>query len=257
VLNLGNVPWIANAIEWLDSTFDINLAQIRTWVAEGSRELLQSLASAGGRVFIGAIGTVVGFMLMVFMLFFFIRDGEEMMSALRELIPMARGYKSRLFEHLAAVTRAMVYGTGLVALIQGALVAIAFVIVGLPSSIVFGTIAALASLLPFGGSAIVWLPAAIALAGQQRWGAAIFVLVWGALLVSLVDNFVRPLLVSKQANVGTLTVFIGVLGGIAAFGAIGLFIGPVVLALCIALIRFVRDLRRAEEAKLEGGGGPP
>jgi predicted PurR-regulated permease PerM len=70
--------------------------------------------------------------------------------------------------------------------------------------------------------------------------------IWGALLVSLVDNVVRPMLVSGRASVGTLTVFIGVLGGIAAFGAIGLFLGPVVLALIIALIRFTLDVRRAE-----------
>jgi len=258
VLNLMNVPLISEALAWLDSTFDINLAQVRGWIVEATRELLQSLASMGGRVFVGAIGTVVGFMLMVFMLFFFIRDGGEMLFGLRDLIPMSSSYKNKLFDDLAAVARAMVFGTGLVALIQGALVGIAFAIVGLPSPIVFGTLAALASLLPFGGSAIVWLPGALALAGQQHWWQAIFLFVWGALLVSLVDNIVRPLLVSKQANVGTLTVFIGVLGGLAAFGAIGLFLGPVVLALCISLIRFMREVRRAEAVNLgqDAGAGP-
>jgi predicted PurR-regulated permease PerM len=210
--------------------------------------LLQSLASLGGRVFMGAIGTVVGFVLMVFMLFFFIRDGEEMMSTARELIPMSEVHKAKLFDHLASVTRAMVYGTGLTAILQGALVGIAFLIVGLPSPIVFGVIAALLGLLPFGGTAFVWGPAVLVLALQGRWGATIFMMIWGALLVSLVDNVVRPMLVSGRANVGTLTVFIGVLGGLAAFGAIGLFLGPVVLALIIALIRFMLEIRRAEKA---------
>ena len=145
--------------------------------------------------------------------------------------------------------RALVYGTGLTALIQGALVGIAFLIVGLPSALVFGVIAALAALLPFGGTALVWIPAAIVLAAQGRWGATIFMVLWGALLVSLVDNIVRPMLVSGRAPVGTLTVFVGVLGGIAAFGAIGLFLGPVVLALIIALLQFAIEQRRAEEAK--------
>jgi predicted PurR-regulated permease PerM len=88
------------------------------------------------------------------------------------------------------------------------------------------------------------------LAVQGRWGATIFMVIWGALLVSLVDNVVRPMLVSGRASVGTLTVFIGVLGGISAFGAIGLFLGPVVLALIIALIRFMLDVRRAEAAQI-------
>jgi predicted PurR-regulated permease PerM len=257
VLNLVNVPWIADVLAWIDSTFGVNFAQIRGWAVEASREMLQSLATMGGRVFVGAIGTVVGFMLMVFMLFFFIRDGEEMLLGLRDLIPMAGDYKKKLFDDLAAVARAMVYGTGLVALIQGALVGISFAIVGLPSPIVFGTLAALASLLPFGGSALVWLPGAIAMASRQQWWQAIFLFVWGALLVSLVDNIVRPLLVSKQAKVGTLTVFIGVLGGLASFGAIGLFLGPVVLALCISLVRFMRGVRRAEAKNLDDAGVGP
>ena len=248
VFDLANVPWASEALAWLDSTFDVNVAQVRGWMIEGSRQLLQWMASMGGRVFMGAVGTVIGFILMVFMLFFFIRDGEEMLRTLTELIPMASAYKARLFDHLAGVTRAMVYGTGLTALIQGALVGIAFLIAGLASPIVFAVLAALLALLPFGGTALVWGPAVFVLAAQDRWGMAIFMLVYGATLVSLVDNVVRPMLVSGRAAVGTLTVFIGVLGGIAAFGAIGLFLGPVVLALIIALIRFMRDIRRAEAA---------
>jgi predicted PurR-regulated permease PerM len=248
VLNLANVPWVRQGLDWLNDTLDVDLAQIQGWITQGSREALQSLASLGGRAFMGAVGTVVGFVLMEFMLFFFIRDGGEMISTMRELIPMAEAQKAKLFDHLAAVTRAMVYGTGLTALIQGTLVGIAFLIVDLPSPIVFGVIAALLGLLPFGGTALVWGPAALLLAIQGRWGATIFMLIWGTVLVSLVDNVVRPMLVSGRANVGTLTVFIGVLGGLAAFGAIGLFLGPVVLALIIALIRFRLEIRRAEKA---------
>lgn len=248
VLDLTNVPWIQTALVRLEDLVGVTAAQVRGWIEQGASESLQWLASFGGKVFLGAIGTMVGFVLMVFMLFFFIRDGEEMLATARELIPMASAYKARLFDHLAAVTRAMVLGTGLTALIQGTLVGIAFLIVGLPSPLVFGVIAVFASLLPFGGTALIWIPAAIVLAAQGRWGATIFMVIWGALLVSLVDNLVRPMLVSGRAKVGTLTVFIGVLGGLAAFGAIGLFLGPVVLALTIALIRFMLEVRRAEVA---------
>jgi predicted PurR-regulated permease PerM len=247
-LDFAQVPWIKSGLSWLERTFDVNTAQVRGWTAQGMQQILQWLASMGGRVFVGAIGTVVGFVLMEFMLFFFVRDGKEMLRTARDLIPMPRAYKDRLFDHLSAVTRAMVYGTGLTALIQGTLVGIAFLIAGLPSPLVFGVIATLAGLLPFGGTAIVWVPATIVLAAQGEWGWAIFMLVWGTLLVSLVDNFVRPWLVSGRADVGTLTVFIGVLGGLAAFGAIGLFLGPVILALIIALIRFTLDMRRNEVA---------
>jgi predicted PurR-regulated permease PerM len=249
VFDLTKVPWIADTLSWLDASFGINVAQVRGYVIQGSRAVLQSLASLGGKVFLGAVGTVFGFVLMVFLLYFIIRDGAGMWRTLRDLIPMTRQQKSKLFDHLAAVTRALVYGTGMTALIQGTLVGISFLIVGLPSALVFGVIAALAALLPFGGTALVWIPAAIVLAAQGRWWATLFMLIWGALLVSLVDNVVRPMLVSGRAPVSTLTVFIGVLGGISAFGAIGLFLGPVVLSLVIALLQFAIELRRSEPGR--------
>lgn len=245
------VPGAPEVLRWLENTFGINTAQVRGYAAEAARQTLQTIASLGGKVFLGAIGTVIGFALMLFVLFFFLRDGEQMINIGRDLIPMRERSKQRLVDHLSSVTRAVVYGSGMTALIQGALVGIAFMIVGLPSPLVFAVITALASLLPFAGSGIVWLPAAIVLATQQRWGAAIFMLIWGAGLVSLVDNFVRPWLVSGRAQVGTLTVFIGVLGGIAAFGTIGLVLGPVILALIIALLQFTIELRRVEDTTIE------
>jgi predicted PurR-regulated permease PerM len=127
--------------------------------------------------------------------------------------------------------------------VQGALVGIAFLITGLPSPVVFGVIASLLALLPAGGTALVWIPAVLVLLAQDRWGMAIVMLVIGV-FSSSVDNVLRPLLISGRAEVSTLTVFIGVLGGTAAFGPIGLFLGPVVLALIIALMRFAQDQRR-------------
>jgi predicted PurR-regulated permease PerM len=198
---------------------------------------------------LGALGTVADFVLTLFLLFFFVRDGAAMLNVGRRLIPMRAAQRDELFQHLDAVTRAVVIGTGLTALIQGTLVGIAFAIVRLPSPVVFGVIAALLALLPIGGTGLVWVPAAIVLAVQGKWWQAIFMMIWGALLVSLVDNFVRPLLISGRAPVATLTVFIGVLGGVATFGMIGLFLGPVTLALVIALLRFAVTVRRRKEGE--------
>ena len=122
------------------------------------------------------------------------------------------------------------------------LTAFGFAVTGLPSPIVFGVLAALFSLLPAGGTAFVWIPATLALAGMGRNGAALFMLAWGA-LISVSDNFLRPFLVSKQAHVSTLAVFIGVVGGAAAFGGVGLIVGPVLLTLVSALLRFIEEMR--------------
>jgi predicted PurR-regulated permease PerM len=155
--------------------------------------------------------------------------------------------KARLFSHLAAVTRAIVYGTGVTALVQGALVAIGFAVTGLPSPIVFGVLATLFALVPMAGTPIVWAPAVIVLALQGRWYAATFMLIWGGFVVTI-DNVLRPMLVSGRAQVRALTVFIGVLGGVAAFGPIGIFLGPLVLALAIALIDFALEGRQADRS---------
>ena len=241
----ADVPVLGPALAWLQDTMGVSLAQMREWAVEGARTVLRYLAELGRLALLGALGTVVGFVIMMFILFFAIRDGRATFAALRELVPMRPEERQRLFAHLAAVTRAMVYGTGVTALVQGILIAVGFAIVGLPSPIVFGVLAALFALVPLAGTPVVWVPAVIVLAVQERWYAAAFLLGWG-IFVTLIDNVLRPMLVSGRAQVGALTVFMGVLGGVAAFGPVGVFLGPLVLALFIALVRFALDMRSAQ-----------
>ena len=235
--DLESLPYIGPAVAWLQDTVGLSLAQIQAWSVEAAQALLKALANIGRAAFLGALGTLVGFVLMMFILFFAIRDGKRVADTARALIPVEEKDKARLFEHLGSVTRAMVYGTGVTAVVQGILIGIAFAIVGLPSPLVFGVLAALAALVPMAGTPVIWVPAAIVLAAQGRWGATLFIVLWGA-FVATIDNFLRPWLVAGKAEIGALTVFLGVLGGVSAFGPIGVFLGPLVLALAIALIRF-------------------
>jgi predicted PurR-regulated permease PerM len=245
ISDLTTMPVIGPALTWLQQSWGISLEQVQGYAMEGARTVLQFLASLGRGIFLGALGTAIGFILMMFILFFAIRDGQQILAVLRALIPASPQNKARLFNHLAGVTRAIVYGTGMTALTQGVLIAIGFAIAGLPSPIVFGVLAALFALVPMAGTPVVWVPAVLLLALQQRWGTAIFLLIWG-IAVSTLDNFLRPYLVAGRAQVGALTVFIGVLGGVSAFGPIGILLGPLVIALVIALIRFSLELRQAE-----------
>jgi len=240
---LVDMPIIGTALDWLRETFDIRTGQLQGWIAQAAQKLPPILAGLGGQLFLGAVNTVLAFIVMLFLLFFFVRDGATSVELVRDMIPMETSRREHLMTHIAVVTRAVVFGMGATAVVQGALVGVAFLITGLPSSLVFGVLAAFLALLPAGGTALVWIPAVFVLAGQDRWGMAIVMLVIG-ILSSSVDNVLRPLLISGRAEVGTLTVFIGVLGGAAAFGPIGLFLGPVVLALIIALLHFGRDQRR-------------
>ena len=179
---------------------------------------------------------------MLFLLFFFLHDGDTMLGRARLLIPLDDVRTDRLFQRLSAVTRAIVFGISLTALLQGVLIDVAFVITGLPSPVVFGVFAALLSMLPIGGSALVWAPATLWLFIDGHWGYGIFMLCWGSMLMAI-DNVVRPILISGRAKISTLAVFVGVMGGIPAFGAIGIIAGPVVLSLVLALIEFAEEMR--------------
>jgi predicted PurR-regulated permease PerM len=245
---LVDVPLVGPLLNWIRGTFGIRNSQIENLISQGANQIPGMLAGLGGQLFMGALNTLLGFVVMLFMLFFFVRDGHEMVIKARDLIPLEPVRRQQMIDHLASVTRAVVFGTGITILIQGAIVGLAFAVTGLSSPLVFGVLAAFLALLPFGGTAIVWLPALIYLAGNNDWGLATVMLIMG-IVSSSIDNVVRPLLISGRAEVGTLAIFIGVLGGAASFGAIGIFLGPVVLALIIALIDFSVELRRSELKK--------
>jgi predicted PurR-regulated permease PerM len=240
--DLQQFPWIARINVWLEAHAGISAEQIQSWLVSGTREVLTRAASMGGGFFLGALGSLLGFAIMLFLLFFFLRDGDAMVARARRLIPLDEERKGRLFRQLSGVTRAIVVGTSVTALLQGVLIGVGFTIAGLPSPVVFGVLAGLLSMLPVGGAAFVWGPAAIWLFIDGRWGYGIFMLGWGLLSAGL-DNVLRPMLISGRARISALAVFIGVLGGIPAFGSIGIIAGPVVLSLALALIEFAEEGR--------------
>jgi predicted PurR-regulated permease PerM len=240
--DLQQFPWIARINLWLEVHSGISAEQIQSWLVSGTREVLRRAASMGGGFFLGALGSLLGFAIMLFLLFFFLRDGDIMLARVRRLIPLDEVRKERLFRQLSGVTRAIVIGTSVTALMEGVLIGVGFTIASLPSPVVFGVLAALLSMLPVGGAAFVWGPAVIWLFVDARWGFGIFMLAWGVLISGL-DNVLRPLLISGRARISALAVFIGVLGGISAFGAIGLIAGPVVLSLALALVEFAEESR--------------
>jgi predicted PurR-regulated permease PerM len=240
--DLQQFPWIVHANDWLQAHAGISAAQLQGWLVSGTQQVLQRAAGFGGSFFLGALDSLFRFAVMLFLLFFFLRDGDVMFATGRKLIPLDEARKDRLFQQLSDVTRAIVFGTTVTALAQGALVGIGFAIAGLPSPVVFGVAAALLSMLPVGGAAFVWAPAALWLFFDGRVGYGIFLLLWGLALGGL-DNVLRPLLMSGRAKISALAVFVGVLGGIPAFGAIGIIAGPVLLSLVLALMEFAEETR--------------
>lgn len=238
--HLESIPILGTLSRFLRENIAATTEQIEGWLVKGAQLVLQSLAGKGGDFVLGAMGTVIHFFMMLFLLFFLLRDGGKMLDRAVRLVPMESKRKMELLKLVGDTTRAVIFGVVLTALSQGALVAIGFLIAGLPSPVVYGVATAVFALLPVGGAALVWIPAVIYLAVTSEWGWAIFMLVWGS-GVSISDNILRPILVSSQAPVSTLAVFVGVIGGISAFGMIGLIIGPVVLTVIVALLRYLDE----------------
>ncbi|WP_281301720.1 MULTISPECIES: AI-2E family transporter [unclassified Iodidimonas] len=241
-----DVPIIGNLISQIQQMFDVSLDDLGQWLNLRIQEGAKILLSFGSRVFLGAIGTMAAFVIMLFVLFFVLRDGRKILNATKALVPMSDQRTDLLFSRIADAVHAIVFGTVLTALIQGALTGLALAVTGLPAPVVFGVLAAIFSLFPVGGTALIWGPAALVLAFHGQWVEAIGMLLWGMLIVGTIDNFLRPILVSRRSHITTLTVFIGVLGGAVAFGAVGLLLGPVILTIAMVLLRFTRQQREAE-----------
>ena len=230
---------IGSAVHWARENAPVSADQVQGWLTEGAQSVLKTAATMGGSVALGVFGTLFSFVMMLFLLFFFLQNGRAMLTSLTRLIPIEGGRRGQLLKYLADVTRAVVFGSTATALAQGIFVGVGFAIVGLPSPVVFGVLATIAAFLPAGAAAVL-IPAVIYLMIVGRWGAAIFLAIW-TVAMWVVENVLRPLLTAHQAEVSALAIFVGAIGGAAAFGVLGLVIGPVLLSFAVALLRFAEE----------------
>jgi predicted PurR-regulated permease PerM len=194
---------------------------------------MASLKALAGNV--GRIAAKFG--LAVFALFFLYRHGDDVLSQFRGVATRWLGEAARGYIQAVGVTvRAVVFGIVLTALAQGVLAGLGYWVAGITAPALWGVITALVSLIPFVGP-VVWIGLSLGLLAHGETQAALGLFLWGALVVSWVDNLIRPLVISGPTRIPFLLVFLGVLGGIQAFGLIGLFLGPVLLAVSIAIWR--------------------
>ena len=177
------------------------------------------------------------FMLFIFLytMFFFLVDGQRILSGILHYLPLKLEDQERMLDKFTSVTRATLKGIAVIGIVQGALVGAAFAVVEFPSAIFWGTVAAVMSMVPGIGTAIVWLPGVIILFMGGHYGAASGLLVFCILVVGGIDNFVRPRLVGKDTRLHELLILFGTLGGIIMFGVAGIIIGPIIAALVVTV----------------------
>lgn len=211
------------------------------------------LAEIGGRIVswiggsaVGLVGTATRLTLNLTIAFFGLYyvlkvPGEDPWMNARPYVPFSSENTDKLGKRFKDVTISTVIGTGVTAGLQGALLGLAFGIIGLPNAFFWSVVTAVLAILPLVGSGLVWGPAAIVLALQGRPGAAIGLAIWGVLVVGGVDNFIRPIIYRRYAEVHPLITLIGAIVGVSNFGLLGLLIGPLALSYLFELIRMYRE----------------
>lgn len=211
--------------------------------AQPINQTILDLTSQVGKFLVGQGGGLIGnfsafigkFILMLFTFFFVIRDEEKIFQYLLHLIPLHSSHEERILAKIKAVSSSVLMGTFLTALAQGTVGGIAFWFTGLPA-LFWGSMMAFAALIPFVGTALIWLPAAAYLLLLGKWGAAAFMAIWCMLVVGLLDNLLRPLFMKGSANMSTMLIFFAILGGLNTFGMIGLLYGPLLFGLAMVLL---------------------
>jgi predicted PurR-regulated permease PerM len=183
---------------------------------------------------------------MLVALFFFFRDGERMSDRMRELLPMAPAHKQVIFTRLYATLTAVVQGMVLTAVAQGTLAGVGYwLIADLPFALFLAFLTGLASFVPLAGPAIIWGGVAIYLVAVGETGRAIGMALWGGLLVSTADNFIKTLVIGGRARLPTFLLLFALLGGLKVYGFLGVFLAPVILAILLAFTEIYRELYAA------------
>jgi predicted PurR-regulated permease PerM len=220
-------------VEWAGS-LGIDFEQIRSNLSQAAVRVSQyvgNFAFAAGQ---NALAFTVAFFVMLYVLFFVLRDGDRILELMIRALPLGDERERLLFSKFAEVSRATIKGTVVIGMIQGALGGLIFALLGIGGAVFWGVVMAVLSLLPAVGAGLVWAPAALLLAINGAWGKALVLTLFGALVIGLVDNLLRPVLVGRDTRMPDYLVLLSTLGGLGLFGVSGFVIGPVIAALFLA-----------------------
>ncbi|HEX2327194.1 MAG TPA: AI-2E family transporter [Candidatus Angelobacter sp.] len=237
----ATLPSLDRITDWVGRRFGlphVDLQQIALRQLEG---LSSSLTRFGAMLVGNAFSFILNSMMATVILFFLYRDGDEAVSRIRMALPFRQDQMTALRTRISSTITATFYGGVAVGALQGTLTGLTFWVLGLESPVLWGVVTAFFSLVPVIGSAAVWVPASIVLLLTGHVLKGILLLVVGALIIGTVDNIVRPLIVRKSVRMHMLLVFFSLLGGLRAFGVLGLFVGPVILSITAALLGMLQQ----------------
>jgi len=251
-------PVLGRAIEWARPQLEAFAADATHTVPEAMKKVIGTVTGMLTSILANVLTFFLNLILALAAMGIFYVKGESLLGEVAALVPLPRERTRELFARLGMVTKAVVKGIGLTCIAQGVLGGLGFWITGLPSPLLFGTVMAFSGLIPIVGTAIVWVPGVLYLifTGQTAWGVGL--LLWCVLVVGNADNVLRPLLIGGKAGMPLPLLIVGILGGLFAYGLMGLIIGPLTLTvLLFVLEEYHREVPDAEESLPPADPGPP
>jgi len=228
-------------LQFIGRFVDLSKFDIHSAITSNLQRAGYMVLSSGAAILGSVARLTANFFFMLIVVFFLFRDGQTWAKELGDLIPLSAEQTSRLYRNIADTIIGNVYGIVSVGLAQGTLTGVAIAIVGLPSPLLLGIAAFFASILPVVGAALVWVPAGLYLIFSGAIWKGIFVLAWGTIVISLVDNIVRPWVVSGRVELHPLVLLFVILGGVEVFGFLGLFLGPVIVSVLSAVFHMLGE----------------
>ncbi|CAN5417075.1 AI-2E family transporter [soil metagenome] len=222
---------------------------VSEWFSQNREEIATNLREPVTGFARGAGATVLTLVIALLTQFFLLRDGHRLREPALELLPFARARGERMFDRIAETVRAVFVGTVLVALIQGTVIGVAYWAVGVPSPLLLGVVSAILCIIPLLGAPVVYVPVGLILLASGKTTEGLVILGVGFLIVSQIDNVLKPLFIGGRTNLHPMAIFFAILGGVAAIGPIGLMAGPMLLTVLLALQEVIRErLGKVENA---------
>ncbi|HKS10806.1 MAG TPA: AI-2E family transporter [Pyrinomonadaceae bacterium] len=231
---------LGRASEWIQGRFGIDTSRSEQFMADQLQRAGQFLLSLSWNLAGGIASGIVKAFFVVFTMYYLFRDGDKIVSKLPAALPLERQQSKAIITRTSEVVSASVYGIVVIASLQGLLGGLAFWILGIPSPLLWAVLMTFVCMIPVLGSFLVWLPWSIFLFANGHVTKGILLVLWGALVISTIDNFLRPKWMKNQTRLHELLVFFSVLGGISVFGLLGIVLGPVVLAITLGLLQTFR-----------------
>jgi predicted PurR-regulated permease PerM len=242
--------WATDVLNYFDLTDFAALRERFSGLLTQAGQLIAAQALALGQ---NTINLIISFFIMLYLLFFLLRDGDALVRRVRDAAPLDLADQHALFQRFAGVIRATVKGSIVVAVVQGALGGVIFWFLGIQGALLWGAVMAVLSLVPAVGAGLVWLPVGLYLLITGSVWQGIVLLAFGTLVISMVDNVLRPILVGGQTKIPDYLVLVATLGGITLFGVNGLVIGPIIAAMFLAAWDLFTERRqRDEDERLAG-----